>query len=398
MNEVSAPQILCIDDDPDVLEGLTLTLRKLGDVHVANGGAEALALAEQLPALAVVICDMRMPLRNGAEVLSDFRRLHPDATRVLLTGYSDIDDAVAAINNGHIFRFLHKPCDSGPLNEAIGDAIAQHRLVTAEKVLLEQTVRGCVQILVEGLAINSPAAYGQCQRVCTLVKSLVKKGGGMPTWVPEVAIMMSGLGLVPLDASVQEKVLFGKPLDADEQERLIKSQQGVLEMLEKIPRIEQVRDLMRLLESSLLGQMESQPEMIQRLDKLAKLIAMVRQYVRLEATGMRSSEAITQLKRAAEVPEAWLDALGEDVSDDDNSHAVEMRMEVPMSLLLGGMVLVQPIHNANGMLLAPSGHTVSDGFVRRLSELRPDLRHTKIPVIVPAAIVGQVQQALRTLR
>ena len=63
-------QILCIDDDADVLAGLQLSLRQLGEVHIATGGEAALALLSSLPQLAVVLCDMRMPGMTGDVVLA----------------------------------------------------------------------------------------------------------------------------------------------------------------------------------------------------------------------------------------------------------------------------------------------------------------------------------------
>lgn len=388
-------RILCIDDDPDILDGLSLSLRGLGDVHLATGGESGLALAASLPTLSVVICDMRMPGRDGAQILAEFSRRHPDTTRLLLTGYSDIADAVAAINTGRIFRFLQKPCPRETLQQVVQDAIRQHALVTAEQELLEQTVRGCLSVLVEGLAVSSPAAYGQCRRLCDLVARVIRQAGGMSTWVPEAAIMLSGLGLVSLDAAVQEKLLLGKLLDASESRGLQEATDSLLKLLDHIPRIAEVRDLLRLLNGLPHEALESATEMIPRLQRLADLVTLVREYVRLEASGFTARDALARLARRGNVPTTWLSVLEAQLATDRQSG--EVRMILPLSLLQPGMVLAQPIHNNNGLLLAPAGHTLGEGFWRRLTSLRPDLSSEKIAVIVPACQVSSIPFALRAV-
>src|SRR5690606_26523329 len=97
------------DDEPNVLRALRRSLRGQGfDIHTATQGTEALALLERVPVDAIV-CDMRMPGMNGADVLKSSIALAPDAVRVLLTGYSDIASTVKAVNEGEIFRYLAKP-------------------------------------------------------------------------------------------------------------------------------------------------------------------------------------------------------------------------------------------------------------------------------------------------
>ena len=101
-----APRVLCVDDEPNVLEGLRDGLSRSFDVHTAESGADALALLERHPdGFAVIISDMRMPVMSGSAFLSQARRISPNAVRLLLTGYSDVDAAIRAVNDGQLFRF-----------------------------------------------------------------------------------------------------------------------------------------------------------------------------------------------------------------------------------------------------------------------------------------------------
>ncbi|MBD3337204.1 MAG: response regulator, partial [Candidatus Eisenbacteria bacterium] len=135
-------RILCVDDDVDILKGFQRLLRKEFKIDVAVGGAEALEILEEKGPYAVVVSDLRMPGMDGIQLLSRVRELAPETVRVMLTGKADTEAAIEAVNEGQLFRFLTKPCPVKRLSQALHAAIAQHRLLTAEKTLLERTLRG----------------------------------------------------------------------------------------------------------------------------------------------------------------------------------------------------------------------------------------------------------------
>ena len=161
----SRPRLLCVDDEPNVVDGISLHLRRAYDVVGAGGGDEGLRRLRDGAPFAVVISDMRMPGMDGATFLAHAREVAPDATRLLLTGHADLSDAIVAVNRGGIFRFLTKPCPPEELRQAVDAAAEQHRLVTAERVLLEQTVRGAVKALTDLLSLTSPVVFGRATRI-----------------------------------------------------------------------------------------------------------------------------------------------------------------------------------------------------------------------------------------
>ena len=91
-------KILFVDDEPAALEGYKRALYRDFEVETAVGGADALAILEKSGPYAVVISDMRMPGMLGAELLSRIKEAYPDTVRMLLTGYTDIDAAMRAVN------------------------------------------------------------------------------------------------------------------------------------------------------------------------------------------------------------------------------------------------------------------------------------------------------------
>src|SRR5712672_899524 len=86
MSKQDSPRVLCVDDEPRVVEGLVLHLRKDYDVHTALSGDEALQKLKHVGGVAVVISDMRMPGMDGATLLHRVMSSYPDAARILLTG------------------------------------------------------------------------------------------------------------------------------------------------------------------------------------------------------------------------------------------------------------------------------------------------------------------------
>src|SRR4030042_1805929 len=91
---------------------------------------------------AVIVSDLKMPGMNGIKFLSKVREMAPDSVRVMLTGFAELQTAIDAVNEGNIFRFLTKPCPPDILSRALDMGIEQYRLITAERELLEQTLKG----------------------------------------------------------------------------------------------------------------------------------------------------------------------------------------------------------------------------------------------------------------
>jgi DNA-binding NtrC family response regulator len=125
------PSILCVDDDPNLVAGLAMVLRKDYDVHTASTAEEALKKLRDVKDLAVVISDMRMPKMDGAAFLHQAVLHRPNAARILLTGQADRDEAIRAVNQGQIFRYLTKPCPNDQLKAAIDAGVVQYRVYNA---------------------------------------------------------------------------------------------------------------------------------------------------------------------------------------------------------------------------------------------------------------------------
>ena len=143
-------RILLVDDEQAVLDALCRQHRKRYTLIPACGAGTGLkAITEQGP-FAVVITDYQMPWMNGAQFLAKVMDLAPDTVRIMLTGQADLRTAIEAVNRGHIFRFLTKPCEPDVFQSGLDAALEQYQLRHAERLLLEQTLGVTELILLQG--------------------------------------------------------------------------------------------------------------------------------------------------------------------------------------------------------------------------------------------------------
>ncbi|WP_144395140.1 HD domain-containing phosphohydrolase [Pleionea sediminis] len=132
-------QILCVDDEKNILSALRRTFRKTAHtIHLAESGAEGLKIIEEHP-INLVISDMRMPNMDGAEFLKTVREKHPHIHSVLLTGYSDLDSTIKAVNEGKISGYLSKPWDDTELIIKVDSILKVYFLEQERKRLIAVT-------------------------------------------------------------------------------------------------------------------------------------------------------------------------------------------------------------------------------------------------------------------
>ncbi len=233
-------KILCVDDDPNILAGYGRQLRKEFSLDTALGGEAGLELLHSRGPFAVVVSDMRMPGMSGVEFLRRVRERAPESVRIMLTGNHDQQTAMDAINEGHIFRFLTKPCPSPELASVLRAGLEQYRLVTAEKELLEQTLRGSIQVMAEVLSLTNPMAFGRAVRIQRLVRKVAELLKVEDLWQLDVAALLSQIGCVTVPESILAKVYGGQDLPGDERQMYERHPEVGSALIAKIPRLQEV--------------------------------------------------------------------------------------------------------------------------------------------------------------
>ena len=135
------PTFLCVDDEPNILSALRRLFRGKGwQTLTAEGAHAALALLET-QSVDLVISDMRMPEMDGAQFLAQVRARWPDTLRLLLTGHSDINAIIEAINRGEIYRYITKPWDDNEIVLIVRQALERQGLEQEKKRLETLTAR-----------------------------------------------------------------------------------------------------------------------------------------------------------------------------------------------------------------------------------------------------------------
>src|SRR4051812_34249988 len=129
--------ILVVDDEADVVKSVKDLLRLDYRVLGTTRAAEAMEILEK-EEVHVVMTDQRMPEVTGVELLSTVRGEHPDAIRLLFTGYADIRAVIDAINQGNVYRYITKPWDPDELQTIIREACERHDLLVQRRELLDE--------------------------------------------------------------------------------------------------------------------------------------------------------------------------------------------------------------------------------------------------------------------
>ncbi|HIK98706.1 MAG TPA: response regulator [Dehalococcoidia bacterium] len=377
----SQDSILCVDDDNDVLELLQFTLGTHHVVHTTTSAIDAIRRLETTKKFAVVIADMNMPEMDGIHFLAKVRTLCPKTTRMLLTGFVELDAAVRAVNQGGIFRFLTKPFEDHELRSSVDDAVEQFQLVTAEQVLLEQTLRGTVIALTNVLGAAVPAALERASRLKTLADKLATATGfpAKHRWAIDVAAMLSQIGAMCLPTDLAEKFYRGADLTARESELVAEMPTLIAETLGPIPRLEKVRAILHLMYESSDG--------IDSTDWVRKAAEILRVAHDFDVTETRSGDSESpafslarMLSRRDDYAAKVLSALAQIHGGSESIEVVSVR---PRDLR-PGMVIARDVCNHRSQLILARGFVLSTTLTARLRHYPADQLPETVQVLVTA--------------
>lgn len=373
------PRILLVDDEPALLASMRRQLLSRFTVETCDDPIIALTRVPDMDDLAVVVSDMRMPAMNGATLLRNVRDAAPDATRVLLTGYAELDVAVAAVNEGQVFRFLSKPIAPDAFAACLDDAVRQHRLVLAERELLGQTLRSSVKALIETLAMASPRAFARATRIGSRLTVLGSILDVEDQWAVEVAGMLTHVAAVELPPGISERLDRGRELTDRQREAVEQLPERSLALIADIPRLDDVRGIIRWQRQRYDGRGPVAAGVAaSEIPIGARMLRAVTDYDTLEARGLSVQRALARLGATSGIYDpAILQAL-------ETSLAEDMSREthyVALDRLTTGLVLAKDITTQEGTLLVSRGQQLTDRIVTRV---RNWSSHT--PIAQPIAV------------
>jgi hypothetical protein len=244
------------------------------------------------------------------------------------------------------------------LHTAIEDALAQHQLLRDQRELLERTLLGAVEALVETLAMAHPQAFARAARLRRLTSGLAERLHLPQRWAAELAAQLAEIGVVTLPPEALEALTRGTSPNAAVSRMLRALPDTADRLLSRIPRLEPVRDIVRA----------QQP--VDHLDSArfagahqsVLVVQAVREYDALTVRGYQPANAIGVLRQRRHHDAPVLDVLTNLVAADDTARVGA----VPVGDLRPGMMIAADLRTATGMLLVAHGHVLTEELLTRI--------------------------------
>jgi response regulator RpfG family c-di-GMP phosphodiesterase len=375
-------KILLVDDEIAILQGYQRLLHREFNTSISVGAAAALVEMEQNGPFSVVVSDMRMPDMDGAQLLAKVKTVYPDTVRVMLTGNADIQTAVRAVNDGNIFRFLTKPCTKDTLAKTLTASMVQYHLITAEKELLEKTLKGTISVLTEVLSLVNPGAFSRAIRIRRYIRHIAHTLKLANPWRFEIAGMLSQLGCVTLDAATIDAAYAGsKDLPPEEQSRFDAHPKVASDLLSKIPRMEPIAWMIAYQneEVPVDGDIADRELADMRMGaSILRATLAFDELLRRDVSKTEAAHRISQQQRGLD-PRVF-QALVELRPETEEYTVRQCRLDE----LTVGMILHQDVQNESGTLVVAKGQDVSLPVILKLKNLyKKSPSGVRIEVSVP---------------
>lgn len=364
MNE----KILLVDDDANLLSAMQRNFHRRFHLDTAESGEAGLAKIRQNGPYAVVVSDRQMPGMDGIQFLSTVRQTAPDTVRIMLTGNVDLEQAVRTVNEGNIFRFLIKPSSIEILAKALTDALAQYRLVIAEKELLNKTLNGSIKLLTEILSLVDAKSFGKADKLRALVIELSSKMPLAESWETQVAAMLSPIGYVTLPPDTLAKARSGTALSKIEHQLVTAVPETTARLLSNIPRLEEVAKIARYQFKHFDGGgFPDDPVKGEAIPPGARLLKILTDMLALQKEGKSAAQALEELAAHDGVYDPHLlEAVRTVLKNSEDQTATSETILIGVNDLATGMILHSDVSTQDGMLILSAGHYINQAVLEKI--------------------------------
>jgi DNA-binding response OmpR family regulator len=384
-------RILFVDDEQSLLNGIERRLSGTFDLVTANGGSAALATMDERGPFAVVVTDMRMPKMDGLQFIKQAQAKSPETVYIMLTGNQDQMTAIQALNEGKVFRFLTKPCQSGELSAAVEAALRQHELVTGEKELLQNTFCGAVSVLTDVLALSHPNIFNRSERIQNIVERLQQELGLSDQWEYKLAARLGLLGFALLPDADRVNVDMGTQIGGGASEPLRRAAATGQRLIERIPRLTTVARIIGHLpqvDGSVLIRAPRTEEAKAHMGATLLRIAMLWDDVMRQ--NLDGAETLAELRRLLPGLSADMATAVESLPSDESG---EESIEIRFCDLQEGMVLCEDVLSDNGNMLIRNGRRLNWSIIERLCNAQVSNQEAR-PIRVRASSCKKADRAL----
>lgn len=365
-------RVLCVDDEPVLLDILKRSLVPEFEVVTAKNGHAALEILGPSGPFAVVVSDLAMPGMSGGELLRHVQVAAPEVVSILLTGCSEVEAAATALNAGRVFRFVTKPCSPEKILQAVREAGAQYRVGMAERALLESTLQASIRMLTHVIGLLQPAAFGRSERLSGYVLHIAHAMKVRNPWRYEMAARLSQLGCITLPNEIVAKAYAGQALNEHEAELFAWHPFVAYELLAPIPRLEDVAEMVRrqneprdvAVDAAVVSDPRATGSLAPSDITLgARMLALALALDAEIASGRTLGAAIAALRERRAFDAPLLAALnGLEIARALGAHRL-----VSADDLTADMELDQDLRSEQGVLIVAKGQEVTPALMRRLS-------------------------------
>ncbi|MDQ8202578.1 HD domain-containing phosphohydrolase [Pelagicoccus sp. SDUM812003] len=363
-------KVLFVDDNKSVLAAFRRNLRKRYDVATAEGAAEALRMLENDGPFDIIVSDMKMPGMDGVSFLEKTIEISPGSVRIMLTGNAEQDTPVEAVNRGHVYKFLNKPCSVDDLVVALKEAEGHHKVQQVEQQMLEQTVSGCVKVLTDVLGLVAPFALGRGQRLKDCLVPFLKVIKLKGLWQYEVAALLSSVGYTSVPSELILKLERGQKLNVHESSVIRKIPEIGYELVSAIPRLERVAKMIRYQRKSYNGSGFPEDNVSEQSIPLgARLLRVFEDRIDLERDGISGQAAFDIMSKSHGLYDPKIlglcfkyypNYLTTSISKDKDVLTVDLKSLKP------GMCMVSDLSTKDGILLVEAGNWLTGATIQRI--------------------------------
>ncbi len=357
-------RILLVDDDQNILDSFRRQLRKNYNLETAVSGIEGLKLIASDRFYSVVISDYHMPGIDGISFLKAVKLKSPSTIRIILTGRADLEIAMNAVNEGHIFRFMTKPCPAEILVNAIESGLTYQNLVVAEKDLLEKTLSGGIKVMTEILSIVNPKTFSRSIRIKNYVNHIVEKLNIPFAWQFEISALLCFIGAVTIPPQTLDKLTSGGVLTDEEKDMVAKHPQVGRDLLAQIPRLEKVADIIALQGQPYSGTPVTGQYLEEDMVNLGGNLLMIAiEFDRRLMYGEKKEQALREMYRQSD---RYYNLAVQALHGFNLTPFKEIEKSVMVRELKTNMSLGEDVRTVTGALIAVKGQDITATMLQRL--------------------------------
>lgn len=356
------PAILVIERDAKLVTGVEHALLGVATVCAASCAKEVDSACRDSGDFSVILSPPCLPKLETSELTTMLRELQPNAVRVLMVGSESVRALTAAVNAWSPFRVLHRPFTAEVLRQTVGHAQQAYERGNAERRVVEETLHGSLEAMAGMLAVVQPAAFGRAARLRRMVTLLAERIGLTDTWDLQTAAMVSQFAAVSLPAELVDRLSCNRPIVMGEAAQVLAALEATLHVLERIPRMARVCEILRaveLLPSGLRGSLRRSPAT----RDAERVLTLVLDFDGLYAEHGSACAALRVMESLIERYHApYFDAMRELVGAPNAAPLVDL----PLSNARIGQIFAADVRAPNGILLIARGQPVTSPLLTKI--------------------------------